>query len=351
MALTGCSLLSEKSKTETELPLIEIKMADGDFTYLFKGSYLNEWFPVRLSEEDESSFGELRLFGGISRQHPKKSFKVRENSEDDAIILSAQYDDKSLCRYRLSDFLFRKAGFDTPALNYVNVRINESYQGIYLQRENIEEPYFEKRNLSLSSVYKMNLNGSFTFTTGQTASQLFKKTVPDNDLTYTDLIQLITFIDNSLDENHTAQFEELFHIESLLSYIAVSKMISHTDGSQNNVVLYYNPTIHKFQIIPWDLDQTFTGAPKSLPRYDNGLFEKVEAIPEYKDRIHQIVKTVFNADELKEELRLCASEIDETHAYDPYIFTTLDDEVHKIELFIDRVDAIINNQERDFKEK
>ncbi len=115
--LLMCMSCSDE-RPELSLPIYDIEVSTQEYPYLFKTSYFDEWFSMEVRSDTLQFAGKLRLFGGLSRQAPKKSFKLVSEMTDESFILSSQYEDKSLCHYQLSNYLFQKAGFETGDLSY-----------------------------------------------------------------------------------------------------------------------------------------------------------------------------------------------------------------------------------------
>ncbi len=337
--LSGCGWLSSEYP-QFDMPIISLSLAEEDYDNLFKSSYFDEWTSVSVENETTSFRAKLRLFGHLSRQAPKKSFKIVPEDGTGSIILSSQYVDKSLCRYKLANYLYKKAGFDTPNLEYRVLYINGVFQGLYLKRENVDSSFFIKRDLEIGSTYKLNLNGSFSSKTGMTIQQNFRKTLPKKDQSFYDISELVSYLDEG--DITTEGLSEWLDIPNVINYLAVSKLVTHNDGYRNNIVIYFNPTIQKFQIIPWDLDATFVSAPCFSVPIHNGLFEKVEAIEEYRLMIRSRMSTLFDKSDLLLMLDTYKQEVETTYKRDPFLqHESLSEEVEHITLYLERVSKLL----------
>lgn len=338
----GCmSAPDDTTVRDTGLPSMSLGLSSEDYNNIYKTSYVNEWIYGRLGTSASDDLVKLRRQGKSSRRYPKPSFKSVGSQE--TAVYSAQYYDKSFSRYYLADYLFRKAGFDTPELTPIVLTINDQFHGLYLKREVIDQEYFEKRGLSVRSLYKVNHGVEFTFKKGMVTHAGFEKKIPHGDLCYTDLEQFIVLLDSwdsKRDQSQTS-LEDILDIKNVLDYYAISVLLNNYDCITYNFYFAFNSDKGKFQFVPWDLDRTFRNLEDTLPVYENGLFEKLLEVPEYEAYVEKRKRELFNPAELKEELAEFHQEIAVAYELDPYLPGNLND--HKIELerYIDSVEQIL----------
>lgn len=322
LLLLSCNVLGPKDQFSGKLQTYNISMLDEDYCDLMKSSFLKTWFDASVNDGTDNYYAGIQVHGNVSRMYKKKSFDIKFYTEDQMehhFILRGEFDDPSLCRYRLADHVFRKTGLLRSNITPSWVTINNEGQGLYLETEAVNEDFLSMRGKKLSSLYEINFRGRFTTKTGATVEQDFKKRLPKNDLTYSDLETLINIIDQGITSENRSNLEQWIDIKNVLDYYAVIKLIGDGDGYVNNIFLYFDPDIRKFQIIPWDIGLSFIDIEDTLPVYENGLFEQLEKVPEYRSYLYGKIRGLFN---LPEMLSVLDSIYGETESYikqDPFV--------------------------------
>lgn len=342
LLLISCmSAPEEVAVRDTGLPSMNLELSSEDYNNIYKTSYVNEWIFGRLGTSATDDLVKLRRQGKSSRRYPKPSFKSVGSNE--TAVYSAQYYDKSFSRYYLADYMFRKAGFDTPELTPIVLTINDQFHGLYLKREVIDQDYFDKRGLSVRSLYKVNHGVEFTFKKGMVTHAGFEKKIPHGDLCFTDLERFIVLLD-SWDSNNAQTIkalEDILDMKNVLDYYAVSILLNNYDCITYNYYFAFNSDKGKFQFVPWDLDRTFRNLEDTLPVYKNGLFEKLLEVPEYEAYVEKRKHELFNPAELKEVLTEFHEEIAIAYELDPYLPGNLADHKRELEHYIDSVELIL----------
>jgi len=201
--------------------------------------------------------------------------------------------------------------------------------------------------MDIESLYSLRTKAVFTFTNGQNIESSFKKRYPEKSMNYNDISQLIQTIDAVRISRNWNQLEALLDIENILTYYAVSSLITHWDGIQKNCYIWKSSESGKFKMIPWDLDNTFQAnqlSTDSLQTYNNGLIELLLENQEYKVRYSEIQRSLWDSNELTTIVDQLAEQICSGYKNDPYLSAfgcNLDDEVQLVKEYIYRVDAML----------
>lgn len=343
--MVGCTSVSSDGDinwSEIGIDQTKLKMSQSNFEDIYKNELVNEWMPATFNNKLIS----IRRHGNSSREDPKPS--LRALIDNKTTIYSAQYFDESFCRYRLADYVFKKAGFATSDLNPILFFINNNFMGLYLEREGVDESFFQKRNINVNSVYKVNSGGELTFTNGMNIYSAFEKKIPNDDVCFSDLERLITVIDKGIDDDKVSELENILDVYNALDYYAICTILSSYDCIKFNYYLIFNLKTKKFEFIPWDLDRTFKGAEEELPHYENGLFEMLLEHEPYEEYFYKKQREFFNKDELLDVLYQYYSEIEKAYAIDPFLnINTLKKEIEYIEKYIYRVNDYLENDDKD----
>lgn len=346
LIILNCSTVSNENNfnwNQLGLKTTNLRMSEDNFEDIYKNELVDEW----MSATHDNAYLSIRRHGNSSREEPKPSFKAIIN--DSMTIYSAQYFDKSFCRYRLTNYLFQKAGFETSDLNPILFFINDNFLGLYLEREGVNQHFFNKRKMNVNSVYKVNSGGELTFAHGMNLYSAFKKKIPNNDLCFSDLEKLVTTIDKGIEDSNRKHLENILDVYNALDYYAVSTIASSYDCIKFNYYLVFNVVSNKFEFLPWDLDRTFQGAEDELPEYENGLFEVLLEYEPYERYFEKRQRELFDKEELLSELDSYYTEIKNVYTLDPFLsdINILESEIEYIKKYIERVDIFLNDIEDD----
>ena len=161
--------------------------------------------------------------------------------------------------------LFDLAGIPSSATNYVSFRVitdadengtdqySSDYQGLYLAVEQVDSSYLDARDLADGNLYKMEANTGVGGIGGELKNQGDYPQPSDSS----DLIDFINAYDNS--NPSAAWWEQNVNLEAYYTYRAVSQSIHHYDQhAGKNYYFYNNPDTGLWEILPWDLDLTWS---------------------------------------------------------------------------------------------
>jgi spore coat protein H len=214
----------------------------------------------------------FRLRGMTSRYAAKKCFKVSFNTFTpggkfrgiEKMNLNGDHNDPCIVRSHLTLNLFELMQVPAPRSNHVEVYINDSYYGLYINTEHEDEEFVESRfGNNLGNLYKclypadLNYLGSNPEDYKNHGYTLKTNTGQDN---YDDLINFIYTLDKSTPEQFPAEIEPIFNVNGFLRQLAVEVFTGHWDGysyNENNYYLFNNLNTGKFEYIPYDMDNTF----------------------------------------------------------------------------------------------
>ncbi|MBD3345136.1 MAG: hypothetical protein GF401_08760 [Chitinivibrionales bacterium] len=297
LAWEGCLVFEPWDNENDPVMYLHCTMTEENYHQLFKSTYYNSWFGINICEGDSVVDARLRIHGNVTRKMFKKSFQYRTFSHSvprkkiRSTVLSA-FRENSCSHYRYAVYFFSKTSLLITDHQPVRLYINQKDHGLYLKLEKIDEHFFSRRNLPLSSLYKMNARSYFGFRYG-TVQQNFDKKIPDDDWSFDDLIQLNRIIEEGITEERLEFLWHWLDSSSALDYYAISRLIYNWDGINNNVYLYYNSRINKFQFIPWDLGHTFEGSTFFVD-VENGLVEQLLEIPHIRSSVENRMAHYFD---------------------------------------------------------
>ncbi|MGB4820714.1 MAG: CotH kinase family protein [Saprospiraceae bacterium] len=305
------------------------------------------------------------LRGNTSRNSPKKSFKISFNdfsSEGkfhglEKINLNAESNDPTLSRSNLCWNLASKIGLPASRVNHVQLYINDIYYGLYTNVEHIDEEFMEIRfGNKDGSLYKCLYPADLLYKgadpnfykeefSGRRAYELQGKEGPD---AYKDLVHLLYILNNTPSAQLSCELEKVLDVDQVIRYLVFEILIGQWDGliyNKNNFFLYYNTRNSKFQIIPYDLDNTLgidwigrDWPNRNIYNWHNSsqlrpLYTKLLAVPQYKERFSFYLKkyldSLFNESQFRLQANLLIQQLKPYVEKDPFYslangFTTTD---------------------------
>lgn len=214
----------------------------------------------------------IRLRGNTSRNHPKKSFKIKfkefggEKFFDlKKFNLKAEVNDPTLLREMMALRAFRD--FEVPAArsHLVELYINNEYMGLYLNVEQIDDEFVQRRfDYDGGNIYKCQWSG------GKGPNLENDGQIHDNgryELETNKEINDRSKLDNFVEVLNTTpssslatELEKVFNVDRYIRYLAVEALVGHWDGysyNKNNFYLYENDTTGLVEFIVYDVDNTF----------------------------------------------------------------------------------------------
>ncbi|MBD3243430.1 MAG: hypothetical protein GF331_22765 [Chitinivibrionales bacterium] len=320
-----CSSVGPYDIPVTDLPVIALTLPGDGYSQLIKGTYLNDWVAAVAMVGGQRYEGRMRISGQITRHDPKKSYKLVLTrgfdplSVQHAYVFSAQFRDESFVRHRLATHLFTKAGLRCSRVRPVELFIDGEPHGLYLECEPVDSAFFITRNLPISSLYEVNCRARLDQADLMLAEQAFEKQLPDDDHCYADLTELLRVVTHGITEDNLRVLGRILDVENALNYYAAVLLTDNADGVRNNYYLYLNPLTARFELIPWDLDQTFKSPSGTLSTYENGLFEQLMAIPSCRAYVVRRLHELFCLEEALALVDSFATEVRPCYNRDPYL--------------------------------
>jgi hypothetical protein len=223
----------------------------------------------------------FRLRGNTSRYSQKKSFKISFNEYVSGrkyqgvkkINLNGQHNDPTLIREKLFYDTWKKSGMVERRTSFVRVYVNHVYYGLYTNLEEMDKDWLQKVFGEKSgNLYKCTYPADLVY---KGADQLSYKNIVSGSSTggraydlqtneeiddYSDLIDLITLLNQPADAAFAAQISQKINIDGLLKAFALDVASGNWDDymyNKNNYFLYHNIGTGKFEFIAYDADNTF----------------------------------------------------------------------------------------------
>lgn len=253
------------------LPVYDLRIDRADLAFLgsnipdANANLLTDEFkvpvPVTLIHEGQSYEGKIRYRGG-SKVHwlwPKKSYRINfkksqlfhgEEEIDLIIPYDRQYVVEQFQMYRA-----RKLGLIVPNTRFVAVTVNGLRPAVYWETELPGKPMLERQGL----LGDANFYVSEDVEVGSVYDSVipWKKMTADphfSSLDRSDLTALLNLLNTASTEEFNRQIFSLLDQKNFYSWSVHTLLAksNHQDWA-HNMRLYFDPSLGKFRILPWDV--------------------------------------------------------------------------------------------------
>jgi spore coat protein H len=308
-----------------EVMRIELTMSESDKTDLIdmvdvqSREYFHATAKIRNTKIDTTVISDVgvRLRGNTSRDKFKKSIKIdfkefggEKFYNNKKFNLKAETNDPSFLREYISYHIMRNYGVPAPRTHFVDLHINGEYMGLYLNFEQIDDEFVDRRfeDNEAGNLYKCLYPATLNDVNDISNNNVY---IIKNNSSINDRTRLINFV-SELSEASPSDFESridpIFNIDGYLKQLAIEALIGHWDGytkNSNNYYLYEDTATMKIHFIPYDLDNTW-GIDWGFLDYENDvaadwagglwtetiLTDKVLAVPAYYEQFCRHIVTV-----------------------------------------------------------
>ncbi len=224
----------------------------------------------------------VRLKGNSSYGHPgdKKSFKIDINRYNDSLEYDGLrklnfnncFKDPTFMREKIIYDICKTEGINAPRANYANVYMNATFWGFYEMVEQVDDEFL-KTHFDDKSENLFKAGDAFGMGGPPSSADLvyYGTDQPDYTGRYTlennedennwsDLIDLIDFINNSTDADFSANLSMHFNVEQLMKSMVLYDMFANLDSylnSARNYYIYNKDSSGVWEWINWDCNEAF----------------------------------------------------------------------------------------------
>ncbi|NRD76717.1 CotH kinase family protein [Bacillus sp. BRMEA1] len=352
------------------IPSYSLAIKKEDLEELRNDVWNDDPVPGYLTVENKIYDVDIAYRGSYTREFRKKSYwldfiEPEEFNGSREIHLNAGFKDPSLIRNKLSLDFFQDIRVLSPESQHINLTLNGSVEGVYLQLESVDDLFLQKRGLPEGPIYyAINNYANFSFMRNKKVKKEILSGYEQKVGNWTDdfyLQELITKINTTPINEFPEIIERYIHIENYLRWLSGAVCTMNNDGFTHNYALYRNSQTGLFEILPWDYDATWGRKVNGgvmehdyVPiegKLDNHLSFLLLQIPEYRKRyrsiLEEILETRFTVDYLEEKIVFLHQALRPHILHDPYkkkSIHSFDDEPDFILQFIKARRSYLINQ-------
>ena len=349
-----------------------------------------------------SSIG-IEIRGGFSQTYPKKTYDIEfwndatgtetldvqfgDLREDDDWVLDAMYNEP----LRINSYIAHKLWLDMNQLHYANqepnaksgadvmyveVSINNVYQGIYLLSEQIDRFQLKLKkpsnNLLRGELYKgyawddavLFNNPDESPNNNSLTWSGYEYRFPKDLVDWSNVSELIAFVANSTDDAFSADIANRFDLNNLMDYFILLNLARILDNRGKNIYLCRYDADDPYFFAPWDLDgswgllwngnnDTTTEGILSNNLYDRLISNDVDDFRQkLADRWHEMRSTLISDDALEDKILTANQFLKDNDIYDKeggawdyeysdsklnYIFNWLEDRLEYLDEYFDNI--------------
>ena len=304
------------ARSDSGLPVYDLYTDESHLIYLSQHIWDDMTIPVVLRHEGVEYRGvRMRHRGGAARREALKP-SIKLTFDDNQLFhgkkkLNLQSDtwDSSLIRSKLAFDDYQRAGALSPAAEWVHLRLNDEFMGVYTAVDQIDERFLSMNGRDpTGNIYKP-FDFLVVLPKAEDYSQFAEKETNrgriDGDLK--EFVELVNLTPQHLIRE---KLWEVLDIDEYLNWYCANQLISNWDIAGHNFFLYHDLNRKKWEIIAWDPDVSYVQEDMPLdqgsrnsPMYDvpywwDRLIDRVLNVPQFRRmyclRLLELLDTTFS---------------------------------------------------------
>ena len=256
-------VIAQNLVPDLSLSEYSISIDEDSLAILNSNPWSDRYFQATFNYDTISIVCQVRYRGGSSRALPKKSWKVKFPNSDNPfgvqkLNFNAEYRDLSLLRNYLSMRLFDHFGYLAPKVDFVNLKVNDHWMGVFLEIEQVDDNLLKRYNKDTHTLYKGKEHGANMSPVFNDSTFHFnwepKIQYPSSDLDIKTLLNKLYYFDR---QEFEESIEELVNVSSFIGYFSMVFVLACRDNFTKNLYLWQESPSGLFDVVPWDNDIAF----------------------------------------------------------------------------------------------
>lgn len=257
------------SGESSTLPIYSMEITEENMQLLCANPMSEEYIDCNVSL-DGAYFADsgVRFRGNTTRNRNKKSYKINLPSgvtyqDRDKINAISEVFDFSMMKDRFCYETYEMLDCINPTFRNVHVKLNDDFIGLYLEVEQIDGWFIEKRNFpEEGNLYKCESNLSVLPSLQNYQEKYEKENNPESG--WDDLIDFIEWINYSSDAEFNDGIANRLDLDEFIDVYVGYIATAERDFVAHNFYLYFNPEDELWHYIPWDHNCSMYNAYSSL---------------------------------------------------------------------------------------
>ena len=303
------------SPSDSELPVYELSTDESHLIYLSQHVWDDVTIPVILRYQGvEYDNVRMRYRGGDARREALKP-SIKLIFADSQLFhgkkkLNLQSDtwDSSLMRSKLAFDDYRRAGVLSPEAEWIHLRLNDEFMGVYTAVDQIDERFLSLNGRDATGNIYKPFDFLVVLPDDADYSQLSEKETNKGraDVDLREFVELINLTPQYLIRE---KLWEKLNLEEYLNWYCTNQLISNWDIAGHNFLLYHDLKQDRWEIIAWDPDAAYVREDMPLdegtrnhPMYGisnwwDRLIDRVLGVPQFRRmyclRLLELLDTTF----------------------------------------------------------
>ena len=245
------------------VPSYYVQVDPDSFAFIIQYPHANHYISATVTIDGRVIEGvRMRIRGDSSRNLPKKSFKLEFAGPPlpdgtRTLNLNADYLDASYLHTALASRLIARSGQPVFDARHAALYVNDSFYGLYLQVENVDEAFLARVGLDpQGNLYKAALDGSCLSLFDDVDYHWEKETNEGEGRS--DLRELIQAINTVPQSDYEAFARDWFDYDQMVNVLAMNMLISNGSTYYHNYFMYHDVRgSGKWMYLNWDMDFSF----------------------------------------------------------------------------------------------
>jgi hypothetical protein len=228
------------------------------------------WKDVTLSPVGVRPSGSSSRYPGNPKMSLRFDFDVFVSGRKFMGLKSLKLDglrETTMMRDSLSYWVFRAFLPATPRTAYCRLFVNGEYRGAYMAEERVTGDLVRNRyGGEDGNLYRLRVDRpeAFAYRGADPSLYLPEPWEPETNERNGDHSAIPRFLD--ILNHRPSELGSVCDLENLTHYLALEAVVISRDGllrnagPPHNVQVYHRPATGRFELIPWDLDQSWAGA-------------------------------------------------------------------------------------------
>jgi len=249
-------------------------------------------------------------YRGLNPNHwtrPKKSWQIKFNKDTPfqgirtlKLIIPV---DRGYFAEALNNYRAKKLGLSYPAAEFVQLYVNNNYQGVYFSVEDFSAAFLERSQLPPdANIYATDepLSTDQEDAIAYDSVSFWNKQTSDTLFNFDNFSELDFLLSRMQQDNFADVAPDIIDMDNFYSWNIVALLAgSNHQSDWGNMRLYFNNVKGKFEFIPWDV-----GLKNTMPdQLANELTEKLLSNPTfYQERNRRLWEYVSNEKNLQDDV-------------------------------------------------
>ncbi len=301
---TTCLCLVDDTVEPADVPLYRMLMTEANYTELTTRPVTsNVLLDATFISDEEIRYNvgvRYRGLGSRNAGEPRMSYRIRFNDGMPfGTIRKLNLNGQNPDRQWIGWDTMRRVGMPYSETELVNLKLNDSFRGIRVQVDTVDEDYLRRvfAEDSSGNLYRgeghsnrtgVPYDADFDYHGEDPAAYApYIKHTNEVENDFSDIIHLCDVFTNTPDDQFEEAISELINVEEWITYFAINTCFNNTEGAiyrdvGDDYYIYHYPYDGKWYLIPWDLDSILGDPTETIFRQTVPSIVRFLSVPRFR---------------------------------------------------------------------